>query len=133
VRRISGVTDGDSALPGGFEVDRGVTRSSGNDEAQTPQSFENRLRQGRALAHHADHLEGQQARYDGGGVNEVVVEHRDLGPAFQDRPVGHRECDILVIVKDGDFNQRLRGHKQCSFSVYIYGDIPTKLRKTPRN
>jgi hypothetical protein len=31
-------------------------------------------------------------------------------PAFEDRPVGHRERDILVIVKDSDFNQRLRGH-----------------------
>jgi hypothetical protein len=62
----------------------------------------------------------------------VVVEHGDLDPAFQDRPVRHREGNILVIVKDGDFNQRLRGHKQCSFSVYTYADIPTKVRKTPR-
>jgi hypothetical protein len=63
---------------------------------------------------------GNRRANDGGGVNQVVVEHGDLDPPSQDRPVGRREGDILVIVKDGDFNQRLLDIGDSLFQGFVF-------------
>jgi hypothetical protein len=98
----AGAADVDAAFFGGRDVDGGVEGPGRRDHLQSGQPLDDAARQRCALPHHAHHIEGLESLDHRIRVAEVIVEHGDRRPVCHLRPVGHGQCDVLVIVEDRD-------------------------------
>ncbi len=94
----------DPALDRRLEVDRGVARTRGDQQAKLGQALEQGAREGRPLAHDADDLEVPQRRRDRVQPAEMMIEDGDLDRVPERRPVGHLEGDPVVVVEDGELH-----------------------------
>ena len=91
-------------LLGGRDVDRRIERPGGSDHPEIAETLDDVARQRGSLAHDAHHLERPEPVDHGVRVSEVVVEHRDVGPGGDLRPVGHAQRDTLKVVEDRNFH-----------------------------
>jgi hypothetical protein len=67
---------------------------------QIGQPLDHGAREGGPLAHRANDAEALQSRNDRVGRTERLIENLNIDVVGDFRPIGHRERDILVIVKD---------------------------------
>jgi hypothetical protein len=98
----AGTADGDAALGGRGDVDGDVARAGGDQQLQVRQPLEHAAREGGALAHRDDDVEGLQAPDQRVLIPDVVGELHHLDRLRHPGPVGVRRGDVLVVVQDGD-------------------------------
>ncbi len=90
---------------GGSEIDRGVAPAGGHQQPQLGQALEEAAGKRRPLAHDADDLEVRERFGDRVLGAEMTIEHRDLDPVLERRPVGHGQRDPLIVVEDRELHR----------------------------
>ncbi len=95
-----GAADGDAACLRRLGIDRGVAHAGGDQEFEIGQRVDNLFRETGPLAHGDDDLEALQRGDDLVGPAEMFIEHLELDLAFDFRPVGDFEDDILIVVEN---------------------------------
>ena len=100
VHRTARAAVGDAEGGAVGSVDHGVAGPGGHQQAQVGEALQHRAGKGRALPHGHHDLE----RFEGGHqlvyVGDVVVEHGDVHPPTEARPVGRGQRHPLVVVED---------------------------------
>src|SRR6185295_8319395 len=84
----------------GVEIDGSIAHAGGDEKFQFRQPLDHGAREGGPLAHGANDAEALQGCDHVVDRTERLVENLNVDVVGHFRPIGHRERDILVIVKD---------------------------------
>jgi hypothetical protein len=98
----AGAAHRDAGVGRGLDVDRGVARAGGDEQPEVRQPLEHLPREGGALPHGDDDVEGREPGDECVLVGDVVAELDDFRRLGQERPVGAGGRDGLVVVEHGD-------------------------------
>ena len=92
--------DHDAARLRRLGIDRGIAHAGGDQELEVGQGLDHLLGEAGPLAHGDDDVEALERRDHFVGSAEMFIEDFNVHVAFDRRPVGDLEDDILIIVEN---------------------------------